>query len=247
MADPDEIVARNDERLRRLAVGEAAQRARARRRQRTAERAGKRVVRAATTGAVIVLALILWGLIVGPIGTTVLLLAVLGGLAAMMIAGASGGHEQAPRDLGEAVPAALPAATDAWLDRQRTALPRLAAPQIDAISAHLATLEGQLAQVPPADPVAQDLQRLLGKHLPELVERYTRVPADQRARTIDTDGRTIETTLVDGLKVVEAELSRASDELAAVDRDALLVQGKFLESRYRNDSLPGVGEGKAGA
>jgi hypothetical protein len=132
----------------------------------------------------------------------------------------------------------LPAVTDAWLDRQRDALPRLAAPQVDAISAMLGTLETQLAQVPPADPVAQDLSRLLGKHLPELVERYTRVPADQRARTIDPEGRTLETTLIDGLKVVEAELSRASDALAAADRDALMVQGKFLESRYNGEALP---------
>jgi hypothetical protein len=240
MADPDEIVARNDERLRRLATGEAAQRARARRRQRSTARAGRRVARSLGTGAAIIVALILWGLIVGPIGTTVLVLAVLGGIVAMAVAGMAGGGEPAPRAVADALPAALPAVTDAWLDRQRDALPRLAAPQIDAISAHLATLEGQLAQVPPADPVAQDLQRLLGRHLPDLVDRYTRVPAEQRARTIEGDGRTIEATLVDGLKIVEAELARASDELAAVDRDALLVQGKFLESRYKGEGLPDV-------
>jgi hypothetical protein len=238
MADPDQVVARNDERLRRLAVGEAAQRARARRRQRTAERAGKRVARALSVGGAVVVGLILWGLIIGPIGTTVLLLAVMLGLAGMVMAGVWSGSEPEPRALADAPPAALPAVTDAWLDRQRDALPRLAAPQVDAISAMLGTLETQLAQVPPADPVAQDLSRLLGKHLPELVERYTRVPADQRARTIDPEGRTLETTLIDGLKVVEAELSRASDALAAADRDALMVQGKFLESRYNGEALP---------
>ncbi len=240
MADPDEIVARNAVRLQRLATGEAAQRARSKRRQRTRQKAGRRATRALIVVATIVLSLILWGLIIGPIGTTVLVLAVLFGSMAAMSAAVWDGPSPAPREIADAAPAALPAITDAWLDRQRDALPRLAAPQIDAISAHLATLEGQLAQVPPADPVAQDLQRLLGKHLPELVERYTRVPADQRARTIEGDGRTIETTLVDGLKVVEAELARASEELAAVDRDALLVQGKFLESRYRGEGVSGV-------
>jgi hypothetical protein len=238
MADPDQVVARNDERLRRLAIGEAAQRARARRRQRTAERAGRRIVRALGVGGAIILGLILWGLIIGPIGTTVLVLAVMLGLALMVMAGAWSDREPQPGALAAAPPAALPAATDAWLDRQRGALPRLAAPQVDAISAMLGTLETQLAQVPSADPVAQDLSRLLGKHLPELVERYTRVPADQRTRTLDADGRTLETTLIDGLKVVEAELTRASDELAAADRDAMVVQGKFLESRYRGDALP---------
>ena len=60
MADPDQIVAKNDERLRRLAIGEAAQVARARRRQRSAERVGKRVARAGGVVAAIVLGLILW-------------------------------------------------------------------------------------------------------------------------------------------------------------------------------------------
>ncbi len=236
MADPDEIVARNDERLRRLAVGEAAQRARARRRQRAASAAGKRAARATTVAATIVVALVLWGLIVGPIGTTVLVLAVLFGFAAVLAAAVWSPAAPEPATLAEAPAATLPAVTEAWLDRRRADLPRLAAPQVDAIAAKLATLESQLAAVPAADPVAQDLQRLLGKHLPELVERYTRVPQEQRARTIEGDGRSIETALIDGLKVVDAELARASDELAAADRDAVIVQGKFLESRYKGDA-----------
>jgi hypothetical protein len=64
------------------------------------------------------------------------------------------------------------------------------------------------------------------------------VPADQRARTVDSDGRTIESTLVEGLRVVAGELARASDALAAADREAVVVQGKFLEKRYSTDSMP---------
>jgi hypothetical protein len=141
-----------------------------------------------------------------------------------------------PQDLAQASPAAMPAATEAWLYRQR--LPATAAPQIDAIGSLLATLETQLQRVPATDPIAQDLSRLLGKHLPELVERYTRVPVDQRSRTIDSDGRTIETTLTEGLQIVAAELARASDALAAADRDAVVVQGKFLEKRYGAGGMP---------
>jgi hypothetical protein len=180
--------------------------------------------------------LILWGLIIGPIGTTVLVLAVMLGLAGMVMAGVWNRNEPQPRDLAEANPTAMPAATEAWLYRQR--LPAAAAPHVDAIGAMLGTLEGQLARVPATDPVAQDLSRLLGKHLPDLVERYTRVPADQRSRTIDSDGSTLESTLVDGLKVIEAELARASDALSAADREAVVVQGKFLDKRYNAESMP---------
>lgn len=236
MADADEIVARNDERLHRMNLADVARRGRARRRQMAAENAGKRIKRAGFVGGAVVAVLLLWGLVIGPVGTTGLILAVLLGLAGMVMAGVWNSNVPQPQDLAQASPAAMPAATEAWLYRQR--LPATAAPQIDAIGSLLATLETQLQRVPPTDPIAQDLSRLLGKHLPELVERYTRVPADQRSRTIDSDGRTIETTLTEGLQIVAAELARASDALAAADRDAVVVQGKFLEKRYGAGGMP---------
>lgn len=236
MADADEIVARNDERLHRMNLADVARRGRARRRQMAAENAGKRIKRAGFVGGAVVAVLLLWGLAIGPVGTTGLILAVLLGLAGMVMAGVWNSNVPQPQDLAQASPTTMPAATEAWLYRQR--LPATAAPQIDAIGSLLATLETQLQRVPPTDPIAQDLSRLLGKHLPELVERYTRVPADQRSRTIDSDGRTIETTLTEGLQIVAAELARASDALAAADRDAVVVQGKFLEKRYGAGGMP---------
>ena len=234
MADPGEIIDRNEDRLARMARGEALQRARSRRVARQARRAGGRAVRAASLIGAIMLGLLVWGLVIGPIGTTVLVLAVLFGVMAAVAAAAWDGPGRTPELDADVPPAVLPAATDVWLDRQRRNLPALAAPQVDAISARLATLESQLAQVPAGDPVAQDLSRLLSRHLPELVERYTRVPAEQRSRTIESDGRSLDATLVEGLKVVEEELARASDTLASADRDAVRIQGKFLEARYKD-------------
>lgn len=238
MADPGTTIDRNEERLARMARGEALQRARSRRVQRKAKQAGGRAVRAGGVIAAIVLGMLLWGLIIGPIGTTVLVLAVLFGGMAAMAAAIWDGPDQTPDLSVEVPPAVLPATTDVWLDRQRRNLPALAAPQVDAISARLATLETQLSRVPAGDPVAQDLSRLLGRHLPELVERYTRIPSEQRARTIEADGRSLDATLVEGLKAVETELARASESLAASDRDAVRIQGKFLEARYKDDGGP---------
>jgi|APFEC2959095136_1045048.scaffolds.fasta_scaffold00317_10 hypothetical protein len=248
MADPGTTIDRNEERLARLAAdeaaharrarGEAMQRARSRRVQRQAQKAGGRALRAASVVGAIFLGLLVWGLVIGPIGTTVLVLAVLFGAMAAMAAAIWDGPDNTPDLSVDAPPAVLPAATEVWLDRQRRNLPALAAPQVDAISARLATLESQLARVPAGDPVANDLSRLLGKHLPELVERYTRIPSEQRARTIEADGRSLDATLVEGLKAVETELARASDTLAAADRDAVRIQGKFLEARYKDDGGP---------
>ncbi|MBC7505192.1 MAG: hypothetical protein H7267_05650, partial [Sandarakinorhabdus sp.] len=145
MADPGTTIDRNEERLARLARGEAMQRARSRRNMRQAKRAGGRVVRPATVGAAIAFGLLLWGLIIGPIGTTVLVLAVLLGAMAAMSAAIWDGGNAVPDLRADAPASALPAATDAWLDRQRRNLPALAAPQVDAISARLATLDTQLA------------------------------------------------------------------------------------------------------
>jgi hypothetical protein len=195
-------------------------------------------MRAATVIGSIILGLLVWGLVIGPIGTTVLVLAILFGAMAAMAAAIWDGPDTTLDLTADAPPAVLPTATDAWLDRQRRNLPALAAPHVDAISARLATLDGQLARVPAGDPVAQDLSRLLGRHLPELVERYTRVPAEQRSRTIEADGRSLDATLVEGLRVVEEELARASDSLAAADRDAVRIQGKFLEARYKDGDGP---------
>ncbi|MEN9931766.1 MAG: hypothetical protein RIS17_339, partial [Pseudomonadota bacterium] len=65
------------------------------------------------------------------------------------------------------------------------------------------------------------------------VDRYTRIPPLQRSNTVEHDGRTPDATVIDGLKTVEAELARASAQLAEQDRDGLRIQGKFLEARYK--------------
>ena len=238
MADPGDVIDRNEERLARIAKGQAAQVVRSRQRQRTRSRLGGKLKRMALAQVAIWAALLVWGLVIGPIGTSALLLVVLVNVLILFALARYPQPEQvAAATLADAPPAALPARTELWLAGQRRQLPQLAAPSVDAISARLATLEMQLAAVPAADPVAQDIGRLLGRHLPELVERYTRVPAEQRTRTIEADGKTLETTLVDGLKVVEAELARASDQLSAADRDALVYQGKFLENRYKGEGV----------
>jgi hypothetical protein len=217
---------------RRLASrAEAMQMARQRRWQRRRANMGKRVTRGFLAFAAALLAFIIYGWQAGGMGIGLFLAALLllpmAGIAGMLLPVAGSGA--AP---DKAAPAELPAIAETLLERQRRQLPRLAAPQLDAISVQLAALETQLARVPPDHPVAQDIGRLLGSHLPELVDRYTRIPPLQRTGMVEHDGRTPEATVIDGLKTVEAELARASATLAEADRDGLRVQGKFLEARY---------------
>lgn len=233
MTDPGKILARADERLRRLATTPAARAAAMRRRQRQIGRLGRRLARMVGALVVIGLALLAYAFIVGPIGTDGLILAVI--VAAILLFILSiwpRWNAVSTDDIATADPATLPARVDDWLDRQRRVLPLTATPVLDAISARLSALEPQLALVDGRDLLAQDLNRLLGRHLPELVERYRRIPEDQRSRSRGSKDPSIDRQLLDGLVRIEGELGRVSDQLAAEHRDAFLTQGRFLEQRY---------------
>ena len=220
----------------RISRGEAMQRARKRRWERRKDQMATRVTRAGGAGLATVVAMILWGFAIGPLGIGGVLLGVLLGMVAMVTGMALpvGGSSDDADALDKLPPAELPARTDAWLDRQRRQLPRGASPALDAISARLTSLEPQLRQVPDNHVVAQDVARLLSRHLPELVERYLRVPPEQRGAVVESDGRSLDASLIDGLAAVERELAKASAALAEADRTAVRVQGKFLEAKAQD-------------
>lgn len=232
----DRAIARFDEVMNRLpGADHHAISARSRRISRTVSNAGRRLRRGLYAVAALLAALLAYTLFVGAIGIGgFLLAALLLPLAFVlgMLLPLSGADIETPA-LKKLPPAELPARTDIWLDARRRDLPRLAAPTLDRISAKLNSLQPQLAAVPAMDPLAQDIGRLLNTHLPELVERYQKVPPEMRRLPGDDGGPSIEARLVEGLKTVDDELARVSDNLAAGDRDAFLIQGKFLENRYK--------------
>jgi hypothetical protein len=120
------------------------------------------------------------------------------------------------------------------LERKRTALPAPAARQIDAIGRQLPLLESRLGQTEILDPLAQDARRLMGKHLPELIERYERVPAAYRGER-DGEGLTVDERLVQGLDAARGALDDLGRRLAREDLDAFETKGRFIETRYKED------------
>jgi len=127
------------------------------------------------------------------------------------------------------------------LARKRNALPARAALQVDAISRQLPMLESQLGQSDALDPLAQDARRLMGRHLPDLIERYERVPAAYRAER-DGEGLTVDERLVQGLDAAKSALDDLGRKLVRDDMDAFQTQGRFIENRYRDENGPLQGE-----
>lgn len=128
---------------------------------------------------------------------------------------------------------ALPQQTEAWLDRQRPALPAPAVSLVDQIGVRLETLGPQLATLDEREPAAAEIRKLVGEQIPELVRGWQRVPEPLRATP--RNGLSPDQQLVEGLKVIEAEIGEMSANLAQGDLDSLATRGRYLQIKYRDE------------
>jgi hypothetical protein len=229
----DEIIARAEVLIQRHSDGRRLQK---RARERLRRNIGRRLSRMAVASAVILFALVAVGLAGFPVGTTGVMLAGLAIIATSLLLAV---FPQDREPSAEALPttqlALLPLKTEEWLSTQRLALPAPAARLVDGIGVKLEALVPQLATLDEREPAAAAVRRLIGDELPELVKGYTRVPI--ALRRVDTDGIIPEKQLLDGLAVVDTELSRMSENLARGDLERLATQGKYLELKYQGDVL----------
>ena len=127
---------------------------------------------------------------------------------------------------------------DSYLYRSRRALPAPAQGEIDAISSYLPSLRETLERVETLDPNAQDARRLMSVHLPGLIDRYSRVPAAFRNEQ-DGEGKTVDERLVEGLTAGRVALREISERLARADMAAFETQGRFIQSRYGEQTIDG--------
>jgi hypothetical protein len=195
----------------------------------------RKIATAGIAVGLIMIATIVWGVIVNGIG--------LGGLGIALLAMAAAAvfflmprREKPIVDYKEDMPnKAVVQRLETLLDRKRATLPAPATRQIDAISQQLPLLESRLSETQTLDPLAQDARRLMGKHLPELIERYERVPPAYR-RERDAEGLSVDERLVQGLDAARTALDDLGRKLAREDVDAFQTQGRFIENRYKDDA-----------
>ncbi|HET7316335.1 MAG TPA: hypothetical protein VFI88_02790 [Sphingomicrobium sp.] len=232
----ERALARFDRVTRALDERDGASREAAKReRQRLNRDLGRRVARVGIAVGVISVVTIVVGLII-PIGMFGFLAAVglaigIAALLAFMPAEQSARAPSADLPNGEMVQR-----FDSYLYRTRGALPAPARTEIDAISATLPSLKKSLERVETLDPKAQDARRLMSIHLPGLIDRYLNVPAEFRGEA-DGEGMTVDQRLVDGLSAAKTALSEISEDLARSDLAAFETQGRFIKSRYGEQTI----------
>jgi hypothetical protein len=232
VTDVDRQIERAADALERARTRTAPRNSRTRR-KREAEVA-RRVGRIAIADAAIIVgALVLGAFVPLGIGGAFLVMALL--IAATMFFAVYPVEKVPPPErLAETPIRALPSQTERWLESQRPALPAPAQTLVDSIGVKLETLAPQLATLDDREPAAGEVRKLVAEQLPELVKGYDRVP--QPLRRVERNGATPEQQLVDGLKVIDEEISKMTEQLAQGDLDLLATRGRYLQIRYQGDS-----------
>jgi hypothetical protein len=228
----DEVVARHDGRTPE-AVGAAR-----RELGRNAAAVARRLTNIGMAIGALIVGTIAFGLVVGPIGWTGLFVVAMA-ILAVLVFFSVWPSEPKPAAYTEKLPTrTVVQQLDSFLVRRRAALPAPAARKVDAISQQLPLLESRLGEVDALDPLAQDARRLMGKHLPDLIERYEKVPAAYRHER-DGEGLTVDERLVAGLDAARAALDDIGAKLAKEHLSAFETQGRFIESRYKDGGPTG--------
>jgi hypothetical protein len=120
--------------------------------------------------------------------------------------------------------------TEIWLEAQRAALPAPAIPLVRNIGVRLDALAPQLQTLGENDPASREVRKLVGEHLPELINGYKKIPEPLRRQ--DNGGKTPEQQLVDGLMRIDREIETMTGQIARGELDKLATRERFLEIRY---------------
>lgn len=231
MSEVDDVILKANELIERTSARYREGGAGARGRALRTKDMTTRLIRMVVAVAAVIIGASVVGFVLNGIGTTGVLI-VLALLVACLGFAFLPTQETAiePARLAETDLKALPLKTEIWLENQRKAMPRAAAPIVDAISGRLETLAPQLVKLDPREPAAAEIRRLLSDHLPQLVTGYQSIPPALRGQP--RNGRVPDAQLVDGLSVIEQEIATMTEQLASGDLDNLAAQNRFLEMKY---------------
>ena len=238
MAFELERVLEETEDFLRRAIGSPSLRAAKKRRfRRKFEEFGRRARRSAFVLVGLVALLLAVSIFMGGIGFFAWLLAIptIGLFAMLLMFQPTRHHKRVQAEAPPTLPLADLAlrAEEGLLDRCDD-LPGRALPAADAIVARLRELQPHLADLDPADPLAGDARRLIGQHLPRLIDSYLQLPHEARAPGSESSRRVVES-----LDIVATELGNLRDSCCRDNQADFDTQSRFIETRYREDKRLG--------
>ncbi|WP_373490291.1 hypothetical protein [Parasphingorhabdus sp.] len=121
--------------------------------------------------------------------------------------------------------------TEIWLENQRPALPAPAVQIVNGIGVQLDMLSPQLNKLNEGDSAAYEVRKLVGEHLPELINGYRAIPVSLRSQSNDS-GQSPDEQLINGLTLIEKEIAGVTQQIAKGDIDNLSIRGRYLELKY---------------
>ncbi len=121
--------------------------------------------------------------------------------------------------------------TEIWLESQRPALPAPAVQIVNGIGVQLDMLSPQLNKLNEGDAAAYEVRKLVGEHLPDLINGYKAIPPSMRGKANDS-GKSPDEQLIGGLSLIEKEISGVTQQIAKGDIDNLSIRGRYLELKY---------------
>lgn len=190
-----------------------------------------KVARAAMAVGVLLVGAGIVGAIIGGIGFWgVMITGVLGAAAAYVLLRYPDMPMPTVESLRQTDLGTLAGKTEIWLEAQRPALPAPAIPIVQAIGLRLDALAPQLQTLEETNPASREVRKLVGEHLPELINGYKRIPETLRRQ--DNGGKTPEQQLVDGLTRIDREIETMTSQIARGELDKLATRERFLEIRY---------------
>ena len=179
----------------------------------------------------IVLAAMVAGVVLDGIGFTGIMVAFLAVVAATFLF-SNYPKVKVPKrsDINKGDVRQMVARTELWLESQRPALPPPAVTLIDQIGTQLDALGLQLETIDQSHPAAQQTRKLVGEHLPEMVDAYRRIPANLRNEK--RAGSSPDEQLVESLGKISGEIDSVTRQLADGALDDLAIRTRYLDYRY---------------
>lgn len=230
--DIERTLAETEDFLFRQLSSRAAREAQRRKVQRGINEVLRRVRRAALVTAGLLTALVAYSIFIAPIGFLTWLVALPTVFLVSMLAlfwPSSRRREPFLARAESVQPHILAGETEEWLLDRCRELPRSALPAVDTILSRLKEMQPDLARLPADSALGGEANRLLGQHLPRLVDTFLALPSSAREPRSENSER-----LAESLSVVAEEITRLSGEVSRDRTISFETQRRFLETRYRD-------------